>query len=493
MNRTTKPIAKCLSILLLITLFACHTNKESAIELFEYGRIMEERMQPDSAVVMYQRAIKQSMASKDTKLIGLIYNQLGDLYLSHYLFNKSLLSYQSGLKYNQLFLDKINASKSLRGIGKSYTYRSMPDPGLIYLSQALQLSESINDKEEVVRIHNNISNAYFELEQFDEALKHNIQALNMTKDSTSKYINSFARADIMYQLQKYDSAQYYYTISTQCKNLNTQAGSYYMLYELSKLLNNSDTAYYLSHFTTLRDSIEEISHPDLIQSAEYSYFTDNIITEQKNNLIFWIGFVLFLSSVVFLVTISMHKIKLRNIEKNRREEIKKLVKEMNRLHRKLAIHIKEKEKQTAKLSQVETMQKLSLIQNRIIDEMKKYATGCNESFVKSKFCVEMRIHFKKYPSLLTAKEQKKFSEVVNTKYHVFIQYLQAFTDMPEDDCLFCCLALAQFTTKECAFIRGVTNDAIRSQKTRIKKRLADSFASIELFEFIFSSKIKMNC
>ena len=126
----------------------------------------------------------------------------------------------------------------------------------------------------------------------------------------------------MYQLQKYDSAQYYYTISTQCKNLNTQAGSYYMLYELSKLLNNSDTAYYLSHFTTLRDSIEEISHPDLIQSAEYSYFTDNIITEQKNNLIFWIGFVLFLSSVVFLVTISMHKIKLRNIEKNRREEIK---------------------------------------------------------------------------------------------------------------------------------------------------------------------------
>ena len=322
MNRTTKPIAKCLSILLLITLFACHTNKESAIELFEYGRIMEERMQPDSAVVMYQRAIKQSMASKDTKLIGLIYNQLGDLYLSHYLFNKSLLSYQSGLKYNQLFLDKINASKSLRGIGKSYTYRSMPDSGLIYLSQALQLSESINDKEEVVRIHNNIANAYFELEQFDEALKHNIQALNMTKDSTSKYINSFARADIMYQLQKYDSAQYYYTISTQCKNLNTQAGSYYMLYELSKLLNNSDTAYYLSHFTTLRDSIEEISHPDLIQSAEYSYFTDNIITEQKNNLIFWIGFVLFLSSVVFLVTISMHKIKLRNIEKNRREEKK---------------------------------------------------------------------------------------------------------------------------------------------------------------------------
>lgn len=64
MNRTTKPIAKCLSILLLITLFACHTNKESAIELFEYGRIMEERMQPDSAVVMYQRAISNPWPPK---------------------------------------------------------------------------------------------------------------------------------------------------------------------------------------------------------------------------------------------------------------------------------------------------------------------------------------------------------------------------------------------------------------------------------------------
>ena len=57
MNRTTKPIAKCLSILLLITLFACHTNKESAIELFEYGRIMEERMQPDSYVSESYKAI----------------------------------------------------------------------------------------------------------------------------------------------------------------------------------------------------------------------------------------------------------------------------------------------------------------------------------------------------------------------------------------------------------------------------------------------------
>lgn len=488
MNRITKLIVKCLYTLLFIILFSCHTNKESAVELFESGKVMEERGLSDSAVIMYQRAIKQSVALKDTKLIGLIYNQLGDIYLSHYLFNKALLSYQSGEKYNQLLPDKIDASKSLRGIGKSYTYRSMPDSGLIYLFQALRLSELINDKEEVVRIHNNISNAYFELKQFDEALEHNTQAMNMTKDSTSRYINSFARADIMYRLQKYDSAQYYYIIGTHCDNLNTRAGSYYMLYELSKLLNKPDTTYYLSYFTILRDSIEEISHPDLIQSAEHRYLTDDIIREKKNNQMFWLGFVLSLSFILLGVIISVHKIKLRNAVRDRKEGMERLVEEMNELHRELALHVEEKRRRTVELSQIETMQKLSLIQNRIINDMKKYATGCNESFVKSQFCSELKMHLRKYPSLLITKEQKKISEIVNAKYHIFIQYLQAFTDMPEDDCFLCCLALAQFTTKECSFIRGVTNDAIRSQKTRIKKRLTESFCSIELFEFIFFQK-----
>ena len=69
-------------------------------------------------------------------------------------------------------------------------------------------------------------------------------------DSTSKYINSFARADIMYQMQKYDSALYYYTIGTQCDNLNTRTGCYYMLYKLSSLLNKPDSAYYYRKVTT---------------------------------------------------------------------------------------------------------------------------------------------------------------------------------------------------------------------------------------------------
>lgn len=202
MNIISKSIAKSMSAFMLIILFSCQMNKKSAVELFEFGKVMEERGLPDSAVIMYQRAIKRSVAQKDTRLTGLIYNQMGDLYLSHYLFNKSLLSYQSGLEYNQLLPDKIDVSKSLRGIGKSYTYCSMPDSGLIYLAQALRLSDSITDKEEVVRIHNNMSNAYFELKRYDEALEHNTQALNMTKDNTSRYVNSFARADIMYQLQK---------------------------------------------------------------------------------------------------------------------------------------------------------------------------------------------------------------------------------------------------------------------------------------------------
>ena len=57
-------------------------------------------------------------------------------------------------------------------------------------------------------------------------------------------------AVIMYQMQKYDSALYYYTIGTQCDNLNTRTGCYYMLYKLSSLLNKPDSAYYYRKVTT---------------------------------------------------------------------------------------------------------------------------------------------------------------------------------------------------------------------------------------------------
>ena len=120
MNRIGEPIAKCIiSTLISVTLFSCHMDKESAITLFEQGKKMEKRMLPDSAVIMYQRAIKQSATQKDIELTGIIYNQLGDLYLSHYLFNKSLSAYKLGLNYTQLSSDKTNKSKSLRGIGIS--------------------------------------------------------------------------------------------------------------------------------------------------------------------------------------------------------------------------------------------------------------------------------------------------------------------------------------------------------------------------------------
>ena len=94
-------------------------------------------------------------------------------------------------------------------------------------------------------------------------------------------------------------------------------------------MNKPDSAYYLSHFTTIRDSIEEANHPDLIQSAENNYLTDNIIKKKNNNLIVGLGFILFLSSITFLITISTHKIKLKNHERAKEKEIKKYTEETN--------------------------------------------------------------------------------------------------------------------------------------------------------------------
>ena len=110
-----------------------------------------------------------------------------------------------------------------------------------------------------------------------------------------------------------------------------------------------------------------------------NYLTDNIIKKKNNNLIVGLGFILFLSSITFLITISTHKIKLKNHERAKEKEIKKYTEETNELQRKLAIYAKEKERQAIKLSQTEATQKAVVF--RHVSECLQILNECMMSFI----------------------------------------------------------------------------------------------------------------
>lgn len=117
--------------------------------------------------------------------------------------------------------------------------------------------------------------------------------------------------------------------------------------------------------------------------------------------------------------------------------------------------------------------------------MEKYAANCTKDFVKSAKYRMIKEKLKEHPSILSQKEQLGVANVVNETFQTSIRYLSVFTEMPPEDCLLCCLSLSRFTTKECSFIRGVSSEAIRSQRPRIKKRITDTFQSTALFDSIF--------
>lgn len=137
------------------------------------------------------------------------------------------------------------------------------------------------------------------------------------------------------------------------------------------------------------------------------------------------------------------------------------------------------------------LERIAVIQEKILSNMEKYAANCTKNFVKSAKYRMIKEKLKEHPSILSQKEQLGVANVVNETFQTFIRYLSVFTEMPSEDCLLCCLSLSRFTTKECSFMRGVSSEAIRSQRSRIKNRIKDTFQSTALFDSIFMLKGKV--
>lgn len=486
-------------LLLLILPISCLIDEDTKAHiLFNEGKLLEQEQMFDSAAITYLKAVALSEEEGVAPLTGKIYNRLGDLYVSNNLFDEALSAYKEAVKYNVPLADKLHASQSYRGIGKCYLYTDRSDSAIAYFSKALRLLDEVDYKDEISSIYNNLSSAYYNLKDYDLALRYNTLALQMDEDSAYVYMDYFARGDIMAALQKHDSAQYYYLLGTRSDFIETKAGCYFRLSELSKVLGSADSVNYMKCYVELCDSIAKMNQSTQIQSLAHEYHLEQVVSEEEGKR--WLLFlILFAIGMVVAWFLHRHaKNRLRHEHEKQDEEryqsahaVEALRKEISAVEKELAQLKEEKDKEPEASIHSEALERLAAIQEKIMSNMEKYATNCTKDFVKSMKYRMIKKKLKEHPSILPQQEQLEVANVVNETFRTFIRYLSVFTEMPSEDCLLCCLALCRFTTKECSFIRGVSSEAIRSQRSRIKRRITDTFQSTALFDSIFMLKGKV--
>lgn len=476
---------------MLSLLIGCHTNTKDSLALYEQGKAYEKQQHFDSAAICYRQAIDLIENKYATELSGQIYNQLGDMFLQADLYDKSYVAYNEARKYSSKLTDQTTCSKALRGIGKTFAYQEVKDSAIYYFQQAYYLSEAVRDTTELSLINNNLSNGYLALKQYDKASYHNHIALTLSKDSTNLCRNWLIKADLFEEKQQYDSAWHYYELGSHSDYIYTKAACYSKLASLSDSLHRSDSEKYLRLYTAIIDTIDHTG-----PSIQIATTDQNFLFSKKENkymtVLLSIFFSLFFFIGISVLLIFTHRSKLVIMKKKRKEENQKQNEIISRLHKDMSILQQEigamKDSEKYLSENREKHKKLQEIENDITQYIMNTAIYCTDKFLKSDIYKQTKQQMKTTNPEINRKERENLFRAINNDFEPFIQYLRTLMSIPKEDCFLCCLALAQFTGKESAVLRCVSWNAIRSQKSRIKTKFAETFHSLALYEFIFKHK-----
>ncbi|RGN50279.1 tetratricopeptide repeat protein [Bacteroides sp. OM05-12] len=441
-----------------------HTN---ALALYQEGELLEKLNIPDSAVNAYRKAADLLEGSQDYELICKVYNQLGDLLLIHEVYDRALVAHQKALKYGLLLEDKSCQSKAYRGIGKNYYLRKDTKEALTYFIRALQLKDRIKDKEECSSIYNNLSNAYGELKDYEKALEYNSEAIRLTEDSLKIYRNYAVRGRLSTLLQRYDSAYYYLVMASRSGDARIQASCYFKLSEMPVESGVTDSMKYeyLNKAHLLSDSIEDISKSVQITETEHIRQLELLKNKEKNKLIFIVSFSL---SLVLLVVFCLYYRYKRRIRAHQ--------KKINDLY---ADHVELRDERELNNDSRE---------KQIIAIVSRAGNACLENFMTTSFYTELKNKLQSEDCVFNYAEQDELQKVIFKEFDNYIQQISNIINLSSNDILLCCLSLLKLTTKECAICRGVSSETIRSQRTRIKKKIPKTFLENGFFSVIFGEE-----
>ena len=146
-----------------------------------------EYQNPDTALIIYQKALKLAQKSKKQKLIAKSYYFIGFVYYHISDYEKTLEYWFKSLKINKELEDKDGIGEILGFIGLVYEKKGNYDKALNYFLQALKTYEDLGDKDGIAINLERIGGVYQNQSNYDKSLKYYLEALKIYKDLGDKY------------------------------------------------------------------------------------------------------------------------------------------------------------------------------------------------------------------------------------------------------------------------------------------------------------------
>lgn len=450
-------------------------NKERLAKSYFYlGCVSLEQKQLPTAIDFYLKAVDAMPKGKDSIFLSMIYSHLGDCYNEQNLSQTAISIYKKGY-HLCMNTDSVRTCYCLKDIGNAFLLKYQWDSTYHYYQQALAIALSLQNTDLLSVIYKNMATLHNAQNEYAEAEACISKALPYLSEEESFTAACSIKGDILNNLNKKDSAVYYWNIGVGSSNIYVKTSSYHSLFQESKRIKDWErSTLYADSFFILYDSIQTMN-----DRAELDKLMDNHLVELhkyklsvKNRQIVISLVSAFLVLVFTLIVSYLWRDRLRQ---------KKYVSLQQQL-------MKNRTETMLLHEEPDGVASDDIIKNKDVELYKleeERFTICMSLFKTTngykKLCELEESTPKARIPLVTDYRLKIIGDIRRTFVDVMTDFKERCAALTNDDLLYCILVLLN-TSKDIIWdIMNSTPDAMKTRKSRIKNKM-----DAELFGRIFS-------
>lgn len=309
----------------VVTYYEDKNDHEKLITSYYYlGRVYMDMRETPRAFKAFQKAADLSKDNQFSDILGLVYNQLANLYAYQDIFDIAEKMQNMAYECFKLANDSVSMPYALRNIGRILFATGYPDSARTYYEKAYNVALMIGSEKHKVAIAGELAGVYLKCGDYTKAgdMLHLISAYPIPERNLAQYYNNWG--DYFLQMNSMDSAFFYYQKSMAYNNLYAKPHTYWCLYEIYKYNGdyNKMIENLVSYCISL-DSLQTVKKEEVIRKLRAMY--DFQRTEKENDKLrkttyiqrSWIVFILviaFLVGVIYYQYSLRRKLKIRELE-----------------------------------------------------------------------------------------------------------------------------------------------------------------------------------
>ena len=430
---------------------------------YYWGATYRDRGYTSFAVEEYLAAIRL-MPVKD-EFLAMIYDNLAECYEEEDLSSVAAESYRSAY---QILKGKSGQIYPLRGIARTFLLQNEQDSALCYYQQALDYALADQDSNLIGALYHDLAMVYNEKKDYIQADKYASKAIAVV--GQDRVANAYLlKAKIMLNLNKLDSACYFFSKNMDSLDIYGKVACYNGMYQIAKKKGEWKVATEnIDAYKILYDSIQIMTDNEELNRLMDKHQLEEhkrLLSERTKILFFSLG-VSFFSLMIICVFYFMW---------NDRKRKKRYIALQNELTQKRVDNmlLKEEDSESNKEDIDKKRSKLTEQQIQLCISMLK-TTDCYD---------KLEALEKATPKQLLAMRsfRKEMRSAISSSFvDVMMNLQERYPTLTGDDVFYCVLSLLCCSKSVMMELMGATSDALKTRKSRIKNKM-----DAQIFERVF--------